>query len=60
MHILTIFFYFVSAKHLSLSKQISCVKIKGAIIIHVKFSGARKLKNLGCFRILNDKNIVCF
>ena len=31
---------------------ISCVKIKGAIIIHVKFSSARKLKILRCFRTL--------
>ena len=34
-------------------KQTSCVKIKRAIIIHVKFSGARKLKILRCFRILH-------
>ena len=34
-------------------KQISCVKIKGAIIIDVKFSGARKLKILRCFRKLH-------
>ena len=33
-------FHFVSARNSSLRKQISCVKIKGAIIIHVKFSGA--------------------
>ena len=31
-------FHFVSARSSSLSKQISCVKIKDAIIIHVKFS----------------------
>ena len=37
-------FHFVSARNPLLRKQISCVKIKGAIIIHVKFSGARKLK----------------
>ena len=43
-------FYFVSARNSSLLKQISCLKIKGAIIIHVKFSGARKLKILRCFR----------
>ena len=42
-------FHFVSARNSSLRKQISCVKIKGAIIIHVKFSGARKLKILRCF-----------
>ena len=46
-------FYFVSARNSSLRKQISCVKIKGAIIIHVKFSGARKLKILRCFRTLH-------
>ena len=46
-------FHFVSARNLSLCKQISCVKIKGAIIIHVKFCGARKLKILRCFRILH-------
>ena len=40
-------FHFVSAINSS------CVKIKGAIIIHVKFSGARKLKILRCFRILH-------
>ena len=34
-------------------KQISCVKIKDAIIIHGKFSGAQKLKILRCFRILH-------
>ena len=34
-------------------KQISYVQVKGAIIIHVKFSGARTLKNLRCFRILH-------
>ena len=43
-------FYFVSARNSSLRKQISCVKIKGAIIIHVKFSGAPKLRILRCFR----------
>ena len=54
-------FYFVSAKNLSLSKQISSIKIKGAIIIiHVKFSGARKLKILGCFRILHDQILSVF
>ena len=52
MHLNDIF-YFVSARNLSLRKQISCVKIKGAIIIHVKFSGARKLKILRRFRILH-------
>ena len=36
-------------------EQISCVDIKGGIIIHVKFSSARKLKILGCFRILHVK-----
>ena len=34
------------ARNSSLRKHISCVKIKGAIIIHVKSSGAEKLKIL--------------
>ena len=42
-------FHFVSARNLSLRKQISCVKIKGAIKIHVTFSSARKLKILRYF-----------
>ena len=46
-------FHFVSARNSSLRKQISCVKIKSTIIIHVKFRGARKLKILRCFRILH-------
>ena len=46
-------FHFVSVRNSSLRKQISCVKIKGAIIIHVKFSGARKIKILRCFRTLH-------
>ena len=46
-------FHFVSVRNPSLRKQISCVKIKGAIIIHVKFSGARKLKILSRFRTLH-------
>ena len=46
-------FHFVSARNSSLRNQISCVKIKGAIIIHVEFSGARKLKILRCFRTLH-------
>ena len=46
-------FYFVSARNLSLRKQISCGDIKGAMIIHVKFSVARKLKILSCFRRLH-------
>ena len=45
-------FYFVSARYSSLHKQINCVKIKRAIIIHIKFSNARKLKILSCFRTL--------
>ena len=45
-------FHFASARNSSLRKQISCVKIKGAIIIHMEFSGARKLKILRCFRTL--------
>ena len=44
---------FVSARNSSLRKQISCVKIKGAIITHGKISGVRKFsgarKNLRCF-----------
>ena len=60
MNIFNDIFYFVSARNLSLRKQISCVKIKGAIIIHVKFSGARKLKILGCFRILDDQILSVF
>ena len=46
-------FHFVSARNLSLRKQISCVKIKGTIMIYVKFRCARKLKILRCFRILH-------
>ena len=46
-------FHFVSARKWSLRKQISSVKIKGAIIIHVKFNGAWKLKILRCFRTLH-------
>ena len=46
-------FHFVSARNSSLHKQIRCVKRKGAIIIHVKFSGARKLKTPRCFRTLH-------
>ena len=45
-------FHFASARNSSLCKQIRCFKIKGAIIIHVKFSGARKLKILKYFRTL--------
>ena len=33
-------FHFVSGRISLLPKQISCTKIKGAMIIHVKFSGA--------------------
>ena len=46
-------FHFVSVRNSLLHKQISCVKIKGAKIIHVKFSGARKSKVLRCFRTLH-------
>ena len=45
-------FHFASVRNSSLCKQISCAKMKGAILIHVKFSGARKLKILRCFRTL--------
>ena len=53
-------FHFVSARNSLLRKQISCVKIKGAIIIHVKFSGARKLKILRCFRTLQVQILTGF
>ena len=46
-------FHFVSARNSSLRKHISCVRIKVAIIIHVKLSGARKLKILRCFKTLH-------
>ena len=46
-------FHFVNSRNSSLRKQISCVKINRAIIIHVKFSGAQKLKILRCFRTLH-------
>ena len=46
-------FHFVSARNSSLRKQISCVKIKDAITIYVKFSSARKLKIFRCFRTLH-------
>ena len=53
MHILTIFFVLLVREiYHYVRKQINCVKIKGAIIIHVKLSGAQKLKILRCFRIL--------
>ena len=41
-------------RNLSLGKHksVSCMKIKGAIIIHKKFKGARKLMILRCFIIL--------
>ena len=45
--------HFVSAGNSSLCKQISCVRIKGAIIIHEKFSSAQKLKIWRFFRILH-------
>ena len=46
-------FHFVSARNSSMCQQISCVKIKGAIIMHVKFIDAQKLKILRCFRTLH-------
>ena len=46
-------FHFVSARNWSLRKQMSCAKIKGAIIIHMKFSGARKIKIVRCFGTLH-------
>ena len=52
MHLNDIFYY-VRAQNLSLREQISSVKVQGAIIIHVKFSGAQKLKILRFFRTLH-------
>ena len=52
MHLNDIF-YFVSARNLSLRKQICYVKIKGSITIHVKFSSAQKLKILRSFRTVH-------
>ena len=52
MHLNDIF-YFVRRRNLSLRKEISCVKIKGAIKAHVKFSGTIKLKILRFFRKLH-------
>ena len=57
---MSIFLYFVSAQNLSLRKQISCVKIKDAIIIHVKISGAQKLTILKCFRMLHVQILSSF
>ena len=48
MRVLATFFYVV-ARNLSLRKQTSCAKIKGSIIIRVKFTGARKLKIIKVF-----------
>ena len=53
-------FHFISARNPSLCKQISCVKIKEAIIIHVKFSGAQKLEILRCFRTLHVQILSAF
>ena len=53
-------FFYVSARHLSLRKQKSCAKIKGAIIIRVKFTGAKKLKILRCFRMLHVQILSSF
>ena len=57
---MSIFLYFVSAQNLSLRKQISCVKIKDAIIIHMKISGAQKLTILKCFRMLHVQILSSF
>ena len=51
-------FHFASAINSSLRKQISCVKIKGPIIIHVKFSGSQKLTILRCFRNMSKYCLV--
>ena len=53
-------FHFVSARSSSLPKQISSIKTKDAIIIHVKCSGARKLKVLRCFRISHVQILSAF
>ena len=53
-------FHFVGVKNSSLRKQISSVKIKGTIIILVKFSGARKLNILRCFRTLHVQILSSF
>ena len=53
-------FFYVSARHLSLRKQLSCAKIKGAIIIRVKFTDARKLKILRYFRMLHVQILSSF
>ena len=59
MRVLATFFY-VSARNLSLRKQTSCAKINGAIIIRVKFTGARKLKILRCFTMLHVQILSSF
>ena len=46
-------FYFVSSRNSSLHKQISRIKIKGTIIIHVKFRCTQKLKILRSYRTLH-------
>ena len=53
-------FHFVSARSSSLPKQISCIKTKDVIIIHVKCSGTRKLKVLRCFRISHVQILSAF
>ena len=53
-------FHFVSARNSPLRKYISCVKIKGAIIIHVKIRGARKCKILRCFGTLHVQTMSGF
>ena len=53
MRILPIFFILpVREIYKIYHKWASCMKIKGAIIIHVKFRVARKLMILRCFIIL--------
>ena len=59
MHVLATFFY-VSTRNFSLRKQTICAKIKGAIKIHVKFNGGRKLKTLRCFRMLHVQILSSF
>ena len=53
MRILTIFFILSVREIYHCVKQICCVKIKGSITIHVKFSSAQKLKILRSFRTVH-------
>ena len=61
MLILTIFVIFsVHEIYHCLDKSASCVKIKGAILIHVKFRSAKKLMILRCFVISYVQILSCF